>query len=200
VLPLLVEAPACFVAIAESDLRDWAGMFLTGTGKASVGVTLAARNDGRGCVVSQTPRVSPWRVLMIGRKAGVLVNSDLVANLATPSKIKDTSWVKPGLCAWDPWWTGINPHMPDTPETTGVYARINTKAGRKFIDFASEMGWSYQLVDWMWYKDCTSYDILLNLGRTNPPRPPVDFEVFAPDVDVPAMLAHLAQTPRGAGS
>jgi alpha-glucosidase len=40
VLPLLVETPAGFVAIAESDLLDWAGMSLTGTGGPAVKLTL----------------------------------------------------------------------------------------------------------------------------------------------------------------
>ena len=101
-LPLLVQAPHCLAAVAESDLLDWAGMFLTGTGSPTIGVMLAPRNDGRSCVVSQAPRVSPWRVVMIARSADDLVGSDLIANLATPCRLDDTSWIQPGLCAWDP--------------------------------------------------------------------------------------------------
>ncbi len=187
VLPLLVETPLANVAVSESDLRDWAGMFLTGTGSSKVGVTLAPRGDGRGCVVSEVPRVSPWRVLMIGRTAGDLVNSDLIANLATPSQISNTKWIKPGVSAWDPWWTGLNKNLP---QYQGVYSRGDTQANKEFVDFAAEMGWSYQLVDWMWYVNCTSYNILLNLDGKNPPCPPVDFAKTSPEMDVPALLAH----------
>ena len=82
-LPLVVQTPSLCVAVAESDVRDWAGLFLTGTGATAARVTLASREGGRGCVASQTPCQSPWRVVMIARSAGDLVESDLIATLAT---------------------------------------------------------------------------------------------------------------------
>jgi len=148
-LPLLVETPAAYVAVAEADLLDWAGMFTTGAGSENVGVKLASRNNWNGLVVSDVPRVSPWRVLMIGRTAADLVNSDLIANLATPNRLGDVSWVKPGVCAWDPWWTGVNTNLP---QFTGVGARGDTASEKEYIGFAAEMGWPYQLMDWNWYK------------------------------------------------
>ncbi len=110
VLPLVAETPAGYFAIAESDVLDWAGMSLAGTGTPAVKAVLDTRSDGNGLVVSSTPRVSPWRVLMFGRTAGDLVGSDLIATLATPCRLKDISWIKPGACAWDAWWTGVNPY------------------------------------------------------------------------------------------
>lgn len=148
-LPLLVETPAAYAAVAEADLLDWAGMFTTGTGSEIVGVKLASRNNHNGLVVSETPRVSPWRVLMIGRTAADLVNSDLIANLATPNRLGDVSWVKPGVCAWDPWWTGVNTNLP---QFTGLDARGDTASEKECIAFATEMGWPYQLMDWNWYQ------------------------------------------------
>jgi alpha-glucosidase len=148
-LPLLVETPAAYVAVAEADLLDWAGMFTTGTGSNNIGVKLASRNNWNGLVVSDVPRVSPWRVLMIGRTAADLVNSDLIATLATPNRLGDVSWVKPGVCAWDPWWTGVNTNLP---QFTGLNARGDTASEKEYIGFAAEMGWPYQLMDWNWYK------------------------------------------------
>jgi alpha-glucosidase len=87
VLPLLVETPVGFVAVAESDLLDWSGMAITGTGSSTVKVTLCRRGDGNGLVVSPVPRVSPWRVLVIARKAADLVDSDVIATLATPCRL-----------------------------------------------------------------------------------------------------------------
>jgi alpha-glucosidase len=167
VLPLLVEAPGCYVAVAESDLLDWAGLFLTGTGTPSMSASLATREDRNGLVASSVPRVSPWRVLMIGRQAGDLVNSDLIATLATPNKLGDVSWVKPGICAWDSWWTGVNPGLP---QFTGIDARGDTASHKDYIDLAAEMGWPYQLVDWFWYRD-------------DPTKP-------LPHVDLPEVFAH----------
>ncbi|MBW8780311.1 MAG: glycoside hydrolase family 97 protein [Verrucomicrobia bacterium] len=148
-LPLLVETPGAYVAVAEADLLDWAGMFATGTASSRIGVKLASRSDWKGLVISDTPRVSPWRVLMIGRTAADLVNSDLIATLATPNRLGDVSWVKPGVCAWDPWWTGVNATMP---QFTGLDARGDTSSEKEYIGFASEMGWPYQLMDWNWSK------------------------------------------------
>ena len=148
-LPLLVETPAAYVAVAEADLLDWAGMFSTGTGSNNIGVKLASRNNWHGLVVSDVPRVSPWRVLMIGRTAADLVNSDLIANLATPNRLGNLPWVKPGVCAWDPWWTGVNTNLP---QFTGLAARGDTASEKEYIGFAAEMGWPYQLMDWNWYK------------------------------------------------
>ena len=166
-LPLLVKTPAAFVAVAEADLLDWAGMFTTGTGSENVGVKLAPRKDKNGLVVSDAPRVSPWRVMMIGRTAADLANSDLIANLATPNRLGDVSWVKAGVCAWDPWWTGVNTNLP---QFTGVQARGDTASEKEFIDFAAEMGWLYQLMDWNWYKK--------------------DPTVPEPHMNVPAVLAY----------
>ena len=169
VLPLLVETPERFVAIAESDLLDWAGMFLSGTGSAGVKVALAPRKDGTGAVVSAFPRKSPWRVVLIGERAGDLIESDLIDTLATPSKLGHPKWIKPGISAWDAWWTGVNPSQP---KFKGLECRGDTRSHLEYIDFAAEMGWPYQLVDWFWYKG--------DLARP------------LPHVDLPALFAHAA--------
>ena len=150
VLPLVAQTPTCAVAVTESDLLDWAGMFLSGTGGAGVTASLASRTDGNGLVASSVPCQSPWRMLMIGRKSADLLNSDLVATLATPNTLGNVSWVKPGVSSWDPWWSGVNPHLP---QYTGLDARGDTASDKDYIDLAAKMGWSYQLVDWRWYQD-----------------------------------------------
>jgi alpha-glucosidase len=140
-VPLLVQTPAAWVAITESDLFDWAGMWLNRVapaGNASP-VTLAARlsprPDGQGLVKSAFPRHSPWRTLIIGRQPGRLVESDLVLNLASPCVLTDASWVKPGISSWD-WWSQV------TRPSTATY--------RDFIEFSAEMGWPYALLDGGW--------------------------------------------------
>ncbi len=184
VLPLLVETPGAYVAVAESDLLDWAGLYLTGTGENAVRADLEPRKDERGAVVGRVPMVSPWRVLMVGRGAGDLVTNDLVATLATPSRIADTSWIKPGVSAWDAWWTGLNPSQP---EYVGLAARGDNRSHREYIDFASEMGWPYQLVDWYWYQHMT--DHRKNLF-SRPNSPSGDFTRSVPDIDLPGLVEY----------
>ena len=186
VLPLLVETPAGYFAIAESDLLDWSGMSLTGTGTSAVKVTLDARSDGNGLVVSSAPCVSPWRVLMFGRTAADLVSSDFIATLATPSRLQDVSWIKPGASAWDAWWTGLNPYDAD-PTHRAVQARGTTPSDKEYIDLAAEMGWPYQLVDWFWYEGMTSYNKTLH----SPPNAvKADFTKAVPAVNVPELIQY----------
>jgi len=186
VLPLLVETPAGYIAVAESDLLDWAGMSITGTGTTAVKVTLDPREDGKGLVASPAPRLSPWRVLMYGRTAAALAGSDLVATLATPSRVQNTSWIKPGASAWDAWWTGTNPHDPD-PRHTAVFARGTTASDKEYIDLASEMGWQYQLVDWFWYKNMTLYDKSL---WSTPNAALADFTQADSAIDLPELVRY----------
>lgn len=143
-LPLLVQTPGTWVALLESDLRDWAGLWLassTNTNSNANGVALAAklapRKDGEGLVKVSTRFESPWRLLLIGRQPGRLIESDLVQNLATPCQLPDTSWVKPGKMAWDHWWSGD--------------VQMDTPTLKQYIQLAADMGWPYQLIDWQWY-------------------------------------------------
>ena len=154
VLPTLVETPVAYAAITESDLLDWAGMFVQASpGHPGIKVDLAPRRDKRGLVVATTPIVSPWRVVMIGRKAGDLLNSDLVATLATPNRIGNTTWIKPGITAWDPWWA-------KSGSTRG-----DTASDKPYIELAATMGWPYMLVDWGWTKneDVTQWNDKVNI-------------------------------------
>lgn len=140
-LPLLVESQSAWVAITESDLVDWAGMWVNRANDPNnmEGVTLAARLaprlDGEGLVKSTFPRTSPWRTLIMAREPGKLIESDLVLNLATPCVLTDTSWVKPGISSWD-WWSQT------TSPGTATY--------KEFIQFSADMGWAYSLLDAGW--------------------------------------------------
>ncbi|MBI2513280.1 MAG: glycoside hydrolase family 97 protein [Opitutae bacterium] len=198
VLPLLVQMPNGYAAIAESDLLDWAGMFVSaaapradGAPRPGAKVSLAARHDGNGRVVGRDRRVSPWRVVLLARTAAELLTNDLVATLATPSRLADTSWVKPGVSAWDAWWTGVNPSQP---KNTGVYSRGDTRSHQEFIDFAAEMGFRYQVMDWFWYDRMTLWDKGLN---SPPNQPSGDFTRALPHIDVPALVAYARE--RGIG-
>ncbi len=179
VLPLLVRLPRGYAAIAESDLLDWAGMFVTATGPDASGaarpgarVALAPRKDSRGLVVGRERRVSPWRVIQLAREAKDLVASEFVATLATPSRLADTLWVRPGVTAWDSWWTGMNPTQPGF---TGLNSRGDTRSHREYIEFAAEMGFPYQLIDWFWYEPMNN--------------PKADLTKPAAHVDIPGLVA-----------
>jgi alpha-glucosidase len=86
--------------------------------------------------VSSLPWTLPWRVVIIGGDAGRIVESDLVNDLAPPSRIATTTWIKPGRAAWS-WWS-----KSDSPK--------HAEDLNAFTDLAAEMGWEYALVDANW--------------------------------------------------
>jgi alpha-glucosidase len=160
-LPMLTEiGPTLYAAVAEADLTDWAGMYLTPAGAATMAADLSPRLDGDGLVKADTPHQSPWRVIMLGHKPGDLIESNLIENLNPPSKIADTSWIKPGMMAWDHWWSGD--------------VKMDNDTNRRFISFASEMGFPYQLIDWQWYGP---YD-----------KPDAKITQPAPQIDMPGLI------------
>ncbi len=159
-LPLLAQVrPDVYAAIAEADLTDWAGMSLMPTNSGLV-ANLSPRLDGNGLVMGKLPHASPWRVIMLGTTPGALIESSLIENLNPPSAIEDASWIKPGMMAWDHWWSG------DT--------KVDNDTIKDYIRFASEMGFPYQLIDWQWYGDFN--------------EPTADITKPAPQLDWPALL------------
>ncbi|HEY3931763.1 MAG TPA: glycoside hydrolase family 97 catalytic domain-containing protein [Verrucomicrobiae bacterium] len=84
------------------------------------------------------PWTMPWRVIVLGKAAGDVATETLVTDLASPSKIADTSWIKPGRASWA-WWS-----YPDGPDTTNLFD--------EFTDFAVKMGWEYTLFDAGWWE------------------------------------------------
>lgn len=84
----------------------------------------------------ELPWASPWRVAIIGTSAATIIESTLITDLSDPSKIEDTSWIKPGRAAWS-WWSDS-----DSPQLV--------KEQKRFTDLAVEMGWEYNLIDANW--------------------------------------------------
>ncbi|MHC4159352.1 MAG: glycoside hydrolase family 97 protein [Planctomycetota bacterium] len=172
-VPLLVKVDeSIYVALTEANLTDWAGMYLWGIkSDSSKGVTLTTklspRVDGEGLVKASRPRYSPWRVIMIGQRPGDLIESEIILNLNEPCAIKDTSWIKPGMMAWDHWWSGD--------------VKMDTATLKEYIQLAADMGFSYQLIDWTWY------------GPNPLENPDLDITTVEPDVDMPELLRFAKQ-------
>jgi alpha-glucosidase len=109
-------------------------------------------NEGNGVGAFQPsstlPWVMPWRVVMLGRSLGTIVESTMVTDLSAPSAVKDTSWIKPGRASWS--W--LSDH--DSPQDC-----VKLKA---FVDLAAQMGWEYSLVDANWniMKNGTIHDLI----------------------------------------
>ncbi len=169
-LPALFEVPGGpDVLLTESDLNDYPGMWLTGTGKDEIMATfprfvlkteqIKDRNVKpveRADYLAKTSgdRTFPWRIMAIAPEPKDLLENEMVFKLASPLKIQDPSWIKPGLVAWD-WWNALNVYGVD------FKSGVNTATYKYFIDFASANGIPYIILDEGWYK-------LGNLMEVNP--------------------------------
>ncbi len=148
-MPLLVQLDKKgYAVVTEANLTDWAGAFLrkdTRTPNTMVTELAHYPKDSTKLVKRATPNVSPWRVIMLAKEAGGLIESDIIANLNDPLALDNVSWIQPGASAWDWWWS--NKYAPSADFELGP----NQETMKYYIDFAAEMGWANQIVDWQWY-------------------------------------------------
>ena len=148
-LPLVVQTSGgTTLAIAEANLKHYAGMYLHGSEGAPNSLVsrlspFGGKEEGS-AVRARAPHASPWRVIMIGDAPGRLIESTLLLNLNEPNAIRHPSWIKPGKAAWD-WWSG--------QLASGVSFKpgMNDATMKHYLDFASEMGLEYMLIDAGWY-------------------------------------------------
>ena len=156
-LPALFQVQGLKVLLTESDLLNYAGMWITGNQKGRLNGTFPyypkakKTTSDRDVQVTERenyiasfkePQSLPWRVLMVARQDAELISNQLVYQLASPAK-GDFSWVKPGKAQWD-WWNDNN--------ISGVNFRagINTATYKYFIDFAAKSGLEYVILDEGW--------------------------------------------------
>lgn len=159
-LPAVVDAGGVKVAVAESDVEDYPGLWLRGTGANGLGAMFPPyplKEELKGdrdfkvaeaadyIAVTKGARTYPWRLLGVAERDGDLLTNHLVYLLASPSRVEDTSWIRPGKVAWD-WWNANNVYGVD------FKSGVNTATYKYFIDFASKYGIEYVVLDEGWYK------------------------------------------------
>lgn len=127
------EPGGVFGSIHEAALYDYPEMTLIRTGGRTLKANLAPMPDG---VKAYLPTVftTPWRTIQIGESACDLINSGLILNLNEPSKIEDTSWIKPQKYVGI-WW-GM--HLGTMTWTMGPRHGATTENAIRYIDFAAE--------------------------------------------------------------
>ena len=157
---LVIPESYPIIAITESDLYDYPGMFLGGTGSSGLKGVFAgypleeqANRDKysqmivrkRAPYIARTAgtRTFPWRVMLIAEEDKELPGNDIVYRLASPSRIGDASWVKPGNLT-DEWIIDIN--LFNVPFRAG----LNTASYKYYIDFAKRFGFDRIMMDAGW--------------------------------------------------
>ncbi len=161
--PFLVELNETKkAAILEADLEDYPGRFIRINKETRRGFVsdyarypleeeqgghnnLQAFVTKRADFIAKTDgnRKYPWRAVVVSTHDKQLLDNDMVYKLASPTRIDDISWIKPGQLAWD-WWNDWNISRVD------FRAGINTDTYKYYIDFASDNGIEYILLDEGW--------------------------------------------------
>lgn len=138
------------VVLAESDRLHYPRLMLRASSEADVLVTHLMRYPGRADGWSgpgetpaeerfevTAPFTTPWRVVLIGAKPGDVVESaGLIATLASPNELGDTSWIRPG-------------------RAFRSFRDNTTEAGLACVDFAHRHRIEYIEFDAHWYGDGT---------------------------------------------
>ncbi|MBL0013487.1 MAG: glycoside hydrolase family 97 protein [Flavobacterium sp.] len=107
----------------------------------------------------RTPCVSPWRTVMVSDDARDIVGSKMILNLNEPSKIDDTSWIKPmkyvgiwwemhvGKSTWDYAGSQNAQNKPEDGLKPSGKHGATTENTKKYIDFAAKNGFDGVLVE-----------------------------------------------------
>lgn len=178
-LPATVDCGPVKVTIMESGLEAYPGMFVTAQeGKTTLSGSFAKYPESFGrypyrsmtyvsgtedfISVSEGPRNFPWRIIAIAADDTEMPVNNMVYALAEPSRVEDTSWIKPGFSAWE-WWNDW--------QLTGVdfTSGINMDTYRHYIDFAAENGLEYMILDEGWY-DSKGGDMMTPVAELDIPE------------------------------
>lgn len=107
----------------------------------------------------QAPCASPWRTIMISNDARDIVGSKMILNLNEPSKIIDTSWIKPmkyvgiwwemhiGKATWDYAGSQNAQNAADGQLIPSGKHGATTANTKRYIDFAAKHGFDGVLVE-----------------------------------------------------
>ncbi len=149
------------VCLAEADLESYPGMFiLNKEGTTSLqsqfapypaSIQQGGHNQLQQLVTAREPYIArcqakakfPWRIVIVSTDDKELADSDIVYKLASPSRVEDTSWIKPGKVTWE-WWNHWGLSHVD------FVAGVNNPTYKAYIDFASQNGIEYVILDEGW--------------------------------------------------
>ncbi len=127
--PLVIEiGDTVLAAVAEAGLVDYARMRLSpDEGREHTIISSLASE-----VVAGAPLTTPWRVIMLARSPGELLERNyLIMNLNEPCAIDDPSWIKPGKVIRE--------------------VTLTTAGGMACVDFAAKHNLQYVEFDAGWY-------------------------------------------------
>ncbi|MES2649569.1 MAG: glycoside hydrolase family 97 protein [Bacteroidota bacterium] len=157
--PLLLKtADSLYINIHEAALINYPSMQLH-VDRINFKLSSSLVPDAMGNkAYLRTPAKTPWRTIIVSNKAADLLASKMILNLNEPSKLANTSWIKP-MKFMGVWWEmqvgknswSYSDHL-DSLYTSGKLTPhgqhgANTANVKKYIDFASLNGIKGLLVE-----------------------------------------------------
>jgi hypothetical protein len=192
--PLMMKsADGLYINIHEAALINYPAMQLhADASKLELSARLVPDATGNKAYL-HAPSQTPWRTILICDKATDILASRMILNLNDPSRIENTSWIKPMKFA-GVWWeyqTGISTwSYSDYADSLDVKGQLipngrhgaNTTNVKKYIDFAAANGLQGVLVEgWN-----TGWEDWFGNWKENV----FDFVTPYPDFDVAAITSY----------
>lgn len=168
--PLTIELPSGkYMAIHEAALYDYGAMNLV-PGEHGLRSTITPLSSGGVAHVS-LPFNVPWRTMILSDSAVGLMTPRIMLNLNEPSKIEDTSWIKPTKFMGIWWAMFIGYYTWSSGDKHGA----TTANAMRYINAAKRLGISALLIEgWNegWDGDWTQ-----NGDKMNHMQPYPDFDI-----------------------
>ncbi len=157
--PLMMKtADGLYINIHEAALVNYSSMQLhVDREKHSLSCNLVPNAWGDKAYM-RAPAATPWRTIIVSDKATDILASKMILNLNEPSKIQNTSWIKP-MKFIGVWWemqTGKSSwNYDDNPDSLDAHGKLipnhhhgaNTANVEHYIDFAAKNGIKGLLVE-----------------------------------------------------
>ncbi|SFE56352.1 glycoside hydrolase family 97 protein [Flavobacterium xueshanense] len=159
---MLKTADGLYINLHEAALVDYSCMHLNLDDTTMVFESWLTPDSNGDKGYMQAPHHSPWRTIIVSDDAREILASKITLNLNEPSKIEDTSWIKP-IKYVGVWWEMITgksswAYTDEFPTvqlgvTDFSKAKPNGKHGanntnvKKYIDFAAKHGFDAVLVE-----------------------------------------------------
>lgn len=158
--PLMMKTAAnLYLNIFEAAVVNYPLMHLDADVKAFKLTSKLVPNAIGDKAYLQAPCVSPWRTIMVSDDARDIVGSKMILNLNEPSKIDNTSWIKPmkyvgiwwemhvGKSTWDYAGSQNAQNNADGKLKPSGKHGATTENTKRYIDFAAKNGFDGVLVE-----------------------------------------------------
>ena len=197
--PLMLKADdGLYVNLHEAALVNYPALMLDVNPKTfGLSAHLVPGATGAAAFL-QAPEHTPWRTIVVADNAPAVLASKLILNLNEPSKIKDTSWIKPQKFVGVWWEMHVNKATWNYADTSSIKLAgtdwnklrpngrhgANTANVKRYIDFAARHGLASVLVE--------GWNVGWEDWFGNQKEEVFDFVTPYPDFDVKELQAYAA--------